>query len=76
MAIELCGGKCQICGYNRFVGALDFHHLSKENKKFDLSTKGLTRSWVRIKNEVMKCALVCANCHREIHGGLARLPKI
>ena len=70
MAIELKGGKCQICGYNRYNGALDFHHLDENNKEFDLSTRGLTRSWERIKKEVEKCILVCANCHREIHGGI------
>jgi hypothetical protein len=74
LAVELKGGKCQICGYNKYVGALDFHHLNGESKDFDLSTRGLTRSWEKIKDEADKCILVCANCHREIHGGLIRLP--
>lgn len=70
MAVENKGGKCQICGYSRFIGALDFHHLDEKNKGFGLSTRGLTRSWEKIKTETEKCILVCANCHREIHGGL------
>ena len=74
MAVELKGGKCQICGYNKYLGALSFHHLDESGKSFDLSTKGLTRSWARIKEEVNKCVLVCENCHREIHGGLIKLP--
>ena len=73
MAIEYKGGKCNICGYHKCQGALDFHHLDEKSKKFDLSTKGLTRSWVRTKDEVDKCMLVCANCHREIHAGLVQL---
>ncbi len=75
MAVELNGGSCQVCGYDKYIGALDFHHLSEKNKGFDLSTRGLTRSWAKIKEEVGKCMLVCANCHREIHGGLIKLSK-
>ncbi|AKM82365.1 TPA: HNH endonuclease [Candidatus Berkelbacteria bacterium] len=74
MAIEYKGGKCSICGYNKYAGALDFHHIDESTKKFDLSTKGLTRSWERTKTEIDKCILVCANCHREIHAGLVQLP--
>lgn len=74
MAIEYKGGKCCVCGYDKYVGALDFHHLDEKSKNFDLSTKGLTRSWDRTKTEVDKCILVCANCHREIHAGLVQLP--
>ncbi|EKD80311.1 MAG: hypothetical protein ACD_40C00144G0002 [uncultured bacterium] len=75
MAVELKGGKCQICGYNKYIGAMDFHHIDEENKSFDLSSKGLTRSWDRIKEEINKCALVCSNCHREIHAGVVDLQK-
>lgn len=75
MALSLKGNGCQICGYDKYVGALEFHHVDEKNKEFDLSTRGLTRSWPRIKNEVEKCILVCANCHREIHAGLIKFPK-
>lgn len=75
MAIELKGSKCHFCGYNRCAGALEFHHVDENTKNFDLSTKGLTRSWNKIKEELAKCVLVCANCHREIHSGLLQLPK-
>lgn len=59
----------------RYLGALDFHHINENTKEFDLSTRGLTRSWERIRNEIEKCLLVCANCHREIHGGQIKLPQ-
>jgi len=75
MAVELKGGKCQICGYSKYIGAMDFHHIDEGNKSFDLSSKGLTRSWERIKEEIGKCILVCSNCHREIHGGIIDLQK-
>jgi 5-methylcytosine-specific restriction endonuclease McrA len=74
MAVALKGGRCQFCGYNRYIGALDFHHVNERIKKFDLSTRGLTRSWEKIKKEIEKCVLVCSNCHREIHGGIIKLP--
>ena len=74
MAIELKGGKCQVCEYSRCVSALDFHHIDEKTKSFDLSTGGLTRSWEKIKAELQKCILLCSNCHREIHAGLIELP--
>ena len=57
------GGKCQVCGYNRCVAALDFHHSNpntKENQIKDLSLK-------LARKEIKKCILVCSNCHKEIH---------
>ena len=75
MAREYKGGKCIICGYKRHSGALEFHHLDPQTKEFGISVDGSTRSWARIKAEADKCVLVCANCHREIHGGITQLPK-
>ena len=66
-AIAYKGGRCQICGYDRCIEALEFHHLNGSKKEFGISYKGITRSWEKIKNELDKCILVCANCHREIH---------
>jgi len=73
MIIEYKGGACEICGYKRYAGAFDLHHLDHTQKEFGLSTRGLTRSWEKLKAEADKCALVCANCHREIHGGIAKI---
>lgn len=70
MAVSYLGGKCAICGYDRCSQALDFHHLDESLKSFGLSQDGLTRSWEKTKQELKKCILVCANCHREIHAGL------
>src|SRR5437868_5782418 len=70
MAVKMKGGKCEICGYNKYLGALDFHHIDQSTKKFDLTVTELTKSWEVIKEEVEKCMLVCSNCHREIHGGI------
>ena len=67
MAIEYRGGRCSRCGYDRCVEALEFHHLNSAQKDFGISEKGYTRSWERVRAEIEKCVLVCANCHRELH---------
>jgi hypothetical protein len=74
MALDYKGGKCVFCGYSAYSGALDFHYLS--NKSFGLSARGLTRSWDKIREELDKCVLVCANCHREVHAGLKNVDTI
>jgi len=75
MAREYKGGKCMICGYGKCPDALDFHHRNPKDKEFALSDGGLTRSWDRVKKEIDKCVLICANCHREVHAGITQLPK-
>lgn len=67
MSVEYLGGKCLKCGYKKCIKALEFHHIEPEHKDFNLSKWGHTRSWERVKAELDKCILVCANCHREIH---------
>jgi hypothetical protein len=65
--IEYKGGKCEICGYNKFQGALEFHHRDPTQKDFQLSK---ARSWTfseRVKNELDKCQILCSNCHKELH---------
>jgi len=65
--VEYKGGKCERCGYDRYIGALGFHHIDPSTKSFSLSSSGTTKSWERDKAEVDKCILVCYNCHLEIH---------
>ena len=74
MAVEYRGGRCILCGYDRTPWALDLHHVNGALKEFGLSAKGMTRSWEKIKREADKCVLVCANCHREVHAGITKLP--
>jgi len=75
LAIAYKGGQCQICGYNRCPGALELHHINGK-KEFGISDKGYTRSWKKVKAELDKCILVCANCHREIEAGVTQLPAV
>ena len=66
-AVEYRGGKCEICGYDKCISALEFHHLNPTQKDFGIGHRGYTRSWEKVKEELDKCIMVCANCHREIH---------
>lgn len=56
---------CQICGYGKCLAALEFHHSSGDKKFIISRAKGF--SLARIKEELKKCMVVCANCHRELH---------
>jgi len=71
MAVEYKGGRCQMCGYSRCIDALEFHHADSSGKDFSISEKGYTRSLAKVKEELDKCTLLCANCHREIHAQIA-----
>jgi Homeodomain-like domain-containing protein len=71
--IQEAGGRCVVCGYSSYVGALQFHHLDPSQKEFGLSSRGFTRSLERVRDEAKKCVLLCANCHAEVEGGVREL---
>lgn len=74
------GGACSICGYNKSIAALDFDHTNDDGSSFPargvrnknkshavsnlLAGATLSRFNLAVE-EAKKCALVCANCHRE-----------
>lgn len=62
------GGKCEICGYDKNIAALEFHHIDKENKLFNIDVRKFSNYTLEtLRNELNKCMLLCSNCHREIH---------
>ena len=65
-AVKRHGGKCERCGYNKCIDALQFHHKDANKKEFGLAN-GITHSWEEYLAESMKCELLCANCHAEEH---------
>jgi 5-methylcytosine-specific restriction endonuclease McrA len=67
------GGRCVLCGYDRYIGALHFHHLDPSEKSFGLSVRGITRSIDRLRTEAEKCVLLCSNCHAEVEWGIVEL---
>lgn len=68
--IEYKGGGCVLCGYNKCDAALELHHLDPGSKEFSISAN--TRiAWDELIEELDKCILLCSNCHREVHAGIA-----
>lgn len=60
-------GKCKICGYNKCLSALEFHHLDSSKKEKTVSRFIQAGSKSKAYKEAEKCILICANCHRELH---------
>ena len=65
--------KCEICGYDRCLEALEFHH-TREKKSIigdTINNMGARRSVdglpIRLKKELDKCSVLCANCHHDQH---------
>jgi len=70
--LQLAGNKCSVCGYDKCLQALEFHHKNKKEKKFSLSGIALTsHTWQEILNELLKCDLLCANGHAEVEAGMS-----
>ncbi len=55
---------CADCGYSEHPAALDFDHLPEHEKMFGVKDGIASVSWERLRAEVEKCEVVCANCHR------------
>ena len=73
-AVDQAGGCCSHCGYNKYLGALDFHHINPKEKDLNYNALfGRTRE--NIKEEIDKCILLCSNCHREEHHRLRERAK-
>jgi hypothetical protein len=62
--------KCLWCTENH-PAALDFHHKDKNEKTFSISDAvqyGFSKE--RILKEIVKCDVICSNCHRKHHWNL------
>lgn len=66
--------RCCVCGYDRYQGALEFHHLNPNEKDFSFGSVS-SISWERLVAEVRKCVVLCSCCHKEFHAGLIDLPE-
>lgn len=64
--VGLLGGRCRLCGYNRSIAALSFHHLDPSTKLFTISMN-MARPMELLEAEARKCMLLCMNCHVEKH---------
>jgi hypothetical protein len=71
--VREAGGCCFVCGYDRYAGALQFHHVDRGEKAFALSDQGISRSLARAREEAKKCVLLCSRCHAEVEAGIVDL---
>jgi len=77
LAVEYLGGECKRCGWEGDVSGFDFHHKDPNQKDFNPSGLNLAnKSWERGKEELDKCELLCALCHRLEHSTYGILEKI
>ena len=66
---------CSDCGREYHYCQMDFDHI-KGDKEFNIASHGKAVSLEKLRNEIDKCELVCANCHRmrtlkRLHGDVA-----
>ena len=68
-AINYKGSECIDCNLKlstSHYAVFEFHHLNPSLKDFDWGKLRL-QSWSTVINELDKCVLLCANCHRIRH---------
>jgi len=70
------GGKCCVCQKEYPQEVFEFHHLDPAEKDFAFgSVRSNCLSWDKIVNELRKCVMVCANCHRLVEYGHGEIPE-
>lgn len=67
--VSLLGGKCIKCSVAFPPAVFDFHHRNPEEKSFGIGSELTNKSMDELLEEVKKCDLLCANCHRVLHYG-------
>lgn len=72
--VEYLGGRCSVCGYDKSLSALEFHHKDPKKKDRGIKLSSNTMSWERMKRELDKCVLLCSNCHAEAHDRMRNCP--
>jgi transposase len=72
--VEEAGGACCICGYDRNMRALHFHHVEPSQKRHELNAKGVALALEKLRAEARKCVLLCSNCHAEVEDRIVSVP--
>ncbi len=63
-AISIFGGICSDCKLQDDHCIYDFHHLDSSKKDFIF---GDNRGWEENEKELLKCVMLCVNCHKKRH---------
>jgi hypothetical protein len=59
--------KCDRCSIGDYR-VLEFHHIDGKDKDFSIAVaRNNNLSLDKIKQEIKKCVILCANCHRITH---------
>lgn len=56
---------CADCGVAYPYYVMQFDHLDSSTKDFNIGPRGSTLGKARLRSEIEKCEVVCANCHAE-----------
>jgi hypothetical protein len=72
--LQMMGGKCAYCGYDKYQSALDFHHHGDDKTGeiwylLSVAASGSNTALAKLGAEAAKCTVVCRNCHMAIHSG-------
>lgn len=62
---------CLFCNEKEGV-CLDFHHTD-DNKEFSIAGGSFGRT--KTMKEILKCVVLCSNCHRKLHAGILQIPN-
>lgn len=68
--MKLKGNFCRVCGYNQteHPEAFDFHHTDPDDKGKNIAGMITNNtSFTKVAEELDKCILLCAVCHRVMH---------
>jgi hypothetical protein len=60
------GMVCEHCGETH-PSCLEFHHRDPASKLFEIAGAVASTSMVKLRAEMQKCSILCANCHRKVH---------
>ena len=57
---------CEICG-ERHISTIDFHHIKRSKDNRPVNKLVSNHNFKEAYEEIKKCMVLCANCHRKLH---------
>jgi len=73
LVVDQLGGGCSMCGYNKLLRCLSFHHRDPQLKSFKLDILTFCSCpEATLQSELSKCDLLCLNCHADLESKLRK----